>query len=254
MAVANSERGHLIFLKKWAGHISLYVKINFIVFLGFIMKLFSRTVLCLFAIAALAGCASSTITSRQEYQGGKIARPDHIIVYDFVATSADVPAEQIATGRQVGAEVAKVLVEDIQGMGLPAEQASSQTVPQIGDLVIKGNILSIDEGNAAKRVALGFGSGAAQLKVAVEGYLMTAHGLTKLGSGSADSSGSKSPGAALGVVGAVATANPAGLIISTGVKVYGEKSGSSTIEGRAKDMAKEIAEQLQVKFKQQGWI
>ena len=83
MAVANSEHCHLIVLKKWAGHSSLYVKINFIVFLRFIMKLFSRIVLCLFAIAALAGCASSTITSRQEYQGGKIARPDHIIVYDF---------------------------------------------------------------------------------------------------------------------------------------------------------------------------
>jgi hypothetical protein len=123
----------------------------------------------LFAIAALAGCASSTITSRQEYPGGKIARPDHIIAYDFVATSADVPTEQIATGRQVGAEVAKVLIEDIQSMRLPTEQASSQMVPQMGHLVIKGNILSIDEGSAAKRVALGFGSGAAQLKIAVEG-------------------------------------------------------------------------------------
>jgi hypothetical protein len=38
------------------------------------------------------------------------------------------------------------------------------------------------------------------------------------------------------------------------MKVYGEASGSSTIEGRAKDMAKEIADILQVKFKQQGWI
>ena len=216
-------------------------------------------------------CASSTIASRQEYQGGKIARPGHIIVYDFAATPADVSAdsaiagqttehatpqtaEQIATGRQVGAEIAQVLVEDIRGMGLPAEQASSQTMPQIGDLVIKGSLLSIDEGSAAKRVAVGFGSGAAQLKVAVEGYLMTDHGLRKLASGTADSSGSKSPGAALGVVGAIATANPAGLIISTGMKVYGEKSGSSTIEGRAKDMAKEIADKLQAKFKEQGWI
>jgi hypothetical protein len=92
------------------------------------------------------------------------------------------------------------------------------------------------------------------LKVAVEGYLMTKGGLRKLGSGTADTSGSKSPGAALGIVGAVATANPAGLIISTGMKVYGEESGSSTIEGRAKDMAKEIANKLQVKFKEQGWI
>ena len=108
------------------------------------MKLFNRIVLCMFVIAAIVGCASSTITSRQEYQGGKIARPDHIIVYDFAATPADVAsdsaiagqysehstpqtAEQIATGRQVGAEIAKVLVEDIRGMGLPAERASSRT-------------------------------------------------------------------------------------------------------------------------------
>jgi Domain of unknown function (DUF4410) len=235
------------------------------------MKLFSRIVLCIFVIAAIIGCASSTITSRQEYTGGKIARPDHIIVYDFAATPADVPAEsaiagqysehsspqtaeQIAAGRQVGAEIAQVLVQDIRGMGLPAEQASSQTSPQIGDLVIKGTLLSIDEGSAAKRAAIGFGSGASELKVAVEGFLMTDRGLRKLGSGTADSSGSKSPGAALGVVGAIATANPAGLIISSGMKVYGEASGSSAIEGRAKDMANEIAKILQAKFKEQGWI
>lgn len=235
------------------------------------MKLFSRNVLCLFVIVAVVGCTSSTITSRNEYKGEKITRPNHIIVYDFAATPADVPAEsaiagqytehstpqtaeQIATGRKVGAEIAKVMVEDIRGMGLPAERASNQTVPQIGDLLIKGSLLTINEGSAAKRVAIGFGSGASQLKVAVEGYLMTDHGLRKLGSGTADTSGSKSPGAALGVVGAIATANPAGLIISTGVKVYGEESGSSAIEGRAKDMAKEITKVLQAKFKEEGWI
>ena len=90
------------------------------------MKLFSRIVLCLLYIAAIIGCASSTITSRHEYQGGKIARPSHIVVYDFAAAPAYVPAEQIATSRQVGAEIAKVLVEDIRVMGLPAERGSSQ--------------------------------------------------------------------------------------------------------------------------------
>jgi Domain of unknown function (DUF4410) len=218
------------------------------------MKLFSRIVLCLFVIAAIIGCASSTITSRHEYKGGKIARPDHIIVYDFTAAPADVPAEQIATGRQVGAEIAKVLVADIRAMGLPAVRASSRTAPRVGDLVIKGNILSINQGSAAERVAIGFGSGAVQLKATAAGYLMTKSGLRKLGSGTADTSGSQSPGAALGVAGAIATGNPAGLIISTGMKVYGEESGSSTIEGRAKDMAKEIAGVLQVKFREQGWI
>lgn len=217
------------------------------------MKLLSRTVPCLFVLLFLVGCASSDITARQEYQGERIARPDHIIVYNFAAPR-NVPNEQIATGRQVGAEIAKGLVEEIRNMGLPAVRASNQTTPRIGDLVIKGYLLSVEEGSADERVAIGFGSGASELKAAVEGYLMTDHGLRKLGSGSLDSGGSKSPGAALGVASAIATANPAGLIISSGMKVYGEASGSSTIEGRAKDTAKEIAEILRVKFQQQGWI
>ena len=88
----------------------------------------------------------------------------------------------------------------------------------------------------------------------VEGYQMTAQGLRELGSGTVESGGSKTPGAALGVVGLVATGNPAGLIISTGMKVYGEESGRSTVEGRAKQTAKEIADVLKKRFEQQGWI
>jgi hypothetical protein len=47
--------------------------------------------------------------------------------------------------------------------------------------------------------------------------------------------------------------NPVGLIISSGMKVYGEESGSSTVEGRAKATAKEIAEVLKQRFQEQGW-
>lgn len=54
------------------------------------------------------------------------------------------------------------------------------------------------------------GHSVALLKVSVEDYQMTDRGHWKLGSGSLDSGGSKTPGAALGVVGAIATANPAG--------------------------------------------
>ena len=58
----------------------------------------------------------------------------------------------------------------------------------------------------------------------------------------------------MGVAGLLATGNPAGLIISTGMKVYGEKSGSSKVEGRAKATAKEIADALKQRAEQQGWI
>ncbi|HVO26690.1 MAG TPA: DUF4410 domain-containing protein [Candidatus Margulisiibacteriota bacterium] len=190
-------------------------------------------------------------------------------MYDFAATAADVPAgsaiagqvadasqtpEELATGRQLGAEIAAQLVQEIQSMGMPAARAGAGTMPQINDIVLRGYLVSVHEGSAAERVAIGFGAGASELKTAVEGFQMTPQGLRKLGSGTLDSGGSKTPGAALGLVTFAATANPAGLIVSTGMKVYGEASGSSQVEGRAKATAKEIADVLKQRFQQQGWI
>jgi len=224
---------------------------------------------CLLAAVVAAGCASTKITNRQQLVTGKLPRPDHVWVYDFAATAADVPAnsalagqasatsqtaEQIATGRQLGADIAAELVEQIRGMGMPAGRAPIGTIPQLNDIVIRGYLLSVDEGSAAKRVAIGFGSGGSELRTAVEGYQMTAQGLRKLGSGTLDSGGGKTPGAAVGAATFIATANPAGLIVSTGMKVYGEASGSSKIEGRAKDTATEIAAVLKQRFQEQGWI
>jgi Domain of unknown function (DUF4410) len=235
------------------------------------MQFLTRIGFCVLALAVAAGCASTEVSDRHEYMGGKIPRPHHIWVYDFSATPADVPAdsalagqhaehatpqtaEQIATGRKMGELIATQLVEEIINMGLLARKASSSTQPEINDLVIRGHILSFDEGDATKRVAVGFGSGASHLMTAVEGFQMTAQGLRKLGSGSVGAGGGKTPGGAVGVAALIATGNPAGLIVGTGAKAYGEYSGSSKIEGRAKATAKEIAEKIKPKFQQQGWI
>lgn len=139
-------------------------------------------------------------------------------------------------------------------MGMPAQRASGRTTPQINDIVIRGYLLSVGEGSKSKRMLVGFGSGASNLQVAVEGYQMTAQGLRKLGSGTVDSEGGKGPGAAapLGVL--LATGNPLGLIVSTGMKVYGERSGRSKIDGRAEQAAKKIVDQLKSRFREEGWI
>lgn len=60
--------------------------------------------------------------------------------------------------------------------------------------------------------------------------------------------------AALGVVGFIITANPVGLIVGSGVKAYGEASGRTKVEGRARATSKAIAEQLKPQFEQEGWI
>ena len=234
-------------------------------------KLRSHIVLCLFTLLVVAGCASTKVTSRDQLVTGNLPRPQNIWVYDFVATPADVPsdsalagqysdpptpqtAEQIATGREVGAQIAAELVKRILDMGLPAARASTSTRPKLNDIVIRGYLISIDEGSAAKRFAIGFGSGTSELKTLVEGFQMTAQGLRKLGSGTLDSGGSKGPGTAVPLGVAIATGNPVGLIVSSGVKVYGEASGKSKIEGRADQTAKEIADVLKKRFQEQGWI
>ena len=235
------------------------------------MNFRNHIVMCLLALLVIAGCASTKIDSRNELVTQKLPRPAHIWVHDFAATPADVPeesalvgkhsehsppqtSEQIATGRQLGAEIEAELVEQISGMGLPAEHAVTGTTPQINDLVIQGYLITFNEGSAAKRLLIGFGSGASDLKVAVEGFQMTAQGLRKIGSGTTDPEGGKTPGADLGALGLLATHNPAGLIISSGMKIYGEESGRSTVKGRAKQTATEIADVLKKRFQEQGWI
>ena len=234
-------------------------------------NVFKLTVVTLVSLCLMIGCATTNVTNQQQLVSGKIPRPGNIWVYDFVATPADVPAgsalagqysapptpqtaQQIAEGRKVGAEIAAELVAQIQAMGMPAAQATSQTTPQINDLVIRGYLLSVNTGSAEKRVAIGFSSGVSELKVAVEGFQMTDQGLRKLGSGTVDSGGNKTPGMAAPAMLAIASGNPLGLIISGGMKVYGEESGSSTIEGRVKQTVKEISDQLKLRFQEQGWI
>ena len=222
-------------------------------------------------IGLLAGCASTKVADREQLVTGPIPKPSNILVYDFVATPSDVPsdsalagendvdttpptAEQIAEGKKLGAEIAAQLAEQIRAMGMPAQQASTQMTPQLNDIVMRGYLLSVKEGSAAKRVTIGFGSGASSLSTMVEGYQMTAQGLRKLGVGTVNAGGGKTPGAALGLATFLATANPVGLIITSGTKVYGEASGSSTVTGRAKATAKEIADVIKKRFQEQGWI
>jgi hypothetical protein len=226
---------------------------------------------CLFTLIVVAGCASSEVTGEKSYVGDeKIARPDRIIVYDFAASPADVQAdsvlagryaehgtpqtqEEIEAGRKLGAQVAQELAAKIRDMGLPAVQAVGQPGPQVGDLVIRGYFVSVDEGSAGKRVLIGFGSGAAELRTVVEGYQATSQGLHPLGSRELEAGGGKMPGVLVPIAVVAATGNPVGLIVGTTAHLLGE-TGSETLEGAAKRTAEEIAEELRGPFEKQGWI
>ncbi len=237
----------------------------------FSFKRLSLPLMSLISIVLLSACASTKVSDRDILYSGKLPRPGQIIVFDFVTTPQEmqpdsalanqnvVPAtpptaDELELNRQLGVQIAEQLAQEIRAMGLPGVRATQGITPKVNDLMIRGYLLSVDQGSEVKRVALGLGSGDSELKTLVEGYEVTTNGPRKLGSGSVDAGGGKGPGAALGVATLLITHNPVGLVVSTGVKAYGEISGSAKVEGRAKATAKEIADQIKIRFEEQGWI
>jgi hypothetical protein len=235
------------------------------------MKTRSHILLYLLTLLPLGVYAGTKITDSDQIVVQEIPKPAHIWVYDFAATGADVPAdsalagqysdhdtpqspEQIEAGRKLGAEIAANLVKQISAMGMPTARPVTGNKPQTNDLVIRGILVSVTGGSKKKRIAIGFGSGDTELKATAEEFQVTDKGLRKLGGGSTDSTGPKTPGEAVGAAGLIATHNPLGLIVSTGVKVHEHKTGSDTLDGRARDTAKKIADVLQKRFQEQGWI
>lgn len=233
-----------------------------------------RRATCFFALVSLlAGCQSTQVTGRESEMGDmRIARPDRILVYDFGSTPDEIPPdshlagqlsepgspptrEQLEVGRQLGASVATELAADIAAMGLPGVRAANQRPPAPGDIVLKGYFLTLDEGSAAKRMLIGFGSGDAELKTFVEAYLMEEQGLRRLGSGEI-SSGAQggTPGVIVPLAVTIATANPIGLVVGGAVKAGTELSGADKIQASGKRTADLIAKELRPKFEQQGWI
>ena len=216
------------------------------------MKSRVPTAAFLLALIAIPGCESTNVTDRETYQGRPLARPDRILVHDFAATGADLPAwseahdhyaapsvprtnAEIATGRELGAKVAAELVADIREMGLPAVRATGQPAAKLGDIALVGYFESIDERS---------------VKTQVEGYRVTESGMHRLASAKVESG----PGGVLPLVITIATVNPIGSIMGGEVGAGGEPTRGTAIEDAAKQTADAIAEELRTAFKKQGWI
>jgi hypothetical protein len=234
------------------------------------MKRLARTATAALSFAVLLnGCATTTVSNNQQMTTGTLPRPNMIWVYDFAASPDEVPPnsalaggayaapetpDQLAAGRALGAQIAGQLVTNIQGMGMPAAIGSPGTRPALNDIVLEGTVLSVQAGNAAERVTIGFAAGQSELKVAVEGFHMTSTGLREIGQGDVNSTSAKTPGMSFGLASSLIMHNPAGILISTGVKAYGEESGNDTVQGRAKQIADKIAVIMKQRFQAQGWL
>lgn len=132
--------------------------------------------------------------------------------------------EEKSVGRAVANALAKELVKEIQNLGLPAERAAG-TPPASGNILeIEGQFLSIDEGNRAERVIIGFGLGRTSVKANVQLYDAAAAGRRAVEKFATDAKSGRKPGMAL-FVGAGALAGHAAVsaLVSGGVSAASEK-------------------------------
>ena len=223
----------------------------------------------------LAGCNHASVATTQDYAGAALPRPNLVVVRDFMVTPGEVTLDsgrlagirrmlsgqsdsqqQIAAAQGVVAAIGDTLVREIQAMGLPAERiaADASVPPDARVALVDGNVLSIDEGNRAKRVAIGFGAGASEVKTSTAlAYLAPATAHRELASFQASGSSGHTPGVvtAGGIGAAAGVAGSA--VVSGGAQAYREKIGA-TVSADADDIGKKIAEALKQQFQRLGWV
>jgi len=224
------------------------------------------------AIGFLAGCASTNVTSDSEYQGF-LPKPKQVLVYNFAVSpdevtldsgiSADIEDlvnktprtdQERAIGRQVADALANHLVTEIQALGLPASRASGPPPAKGNTLEIKGQFISINEGDQTERVVIGLGLGRTDVKTLTQVYEHRNGANILVNKFGINAESGRKPGAAETMgAGAIGGHLAISAVVSSGVAV-GSEAFSANVDADADRTAKKIATQLKDLFLTEGWI
>jgi hypothetical protein len=227
------------------------------------------TLLC--ALGALAACASTKVQPSVMIPASEaLPRPTRIAVYDFAVAAHDVSPnnaplsrlrralggsqneQELKVGRSVAGALAGELVKALKDLDLPIERSGTAAVAD-GTLAIEGQFVSIDEGNRLRRVIIGFGVGASEVKTHTQMYLGTPAGPRLVEEFETDASSSKKPGAAVGM--GAGAAIGAGVAVSTAVQggLQAVTEPKDTAEADAKRTAEQLVRQIKEIFAARGW-
>ena len=213
----------------------------------------------------LAGCGPTSVQSTGATVTG-LPRPDRILVYDFAVTpdevkldqgiSADVmryvsdssmstrTAEEIKIGHAVANAVSIELVQKLRSYGFFAERALGWPSRTGNTLLVKGQFVSIDEGNRTERVLIGLGTGRTSVQANVQLYDLTPQGMRRVDTLRADAKSGYKPGMALMMgVGGLAGNLVTSAVVSS-VTTAGSEMSWATVEADGKRLANDVAKNL----------
>jgi hypothetical protein len=233
----------------------------------------ARAAAAIAGMALLAACTSAQ--SQIETTAQMLPQPQLVVVDTFATSaeevqldeglSADVEEaikahhgtsrteQELQVGHQVADALANELVVEIRDMGVQAERGNTVPPGQIG-LLIKGQFVSIDEGNRSERVLIGFGAGRSDVRVDAQVYEVTGGTKRFIDRIEVNAKSGLTPGMAETMgAGALAGHLLVSGAVSGGLHVVSETMGANVVADSDR-AAKGIAKQLSALFAQEGWI
>jgi hypothetical protein len=233
------------------------------------------TWLFLVVLAVATGCAPTNV-QQQSTTLTQLPRPDLIMVYDFAVSPDEVKldtglsaelmqkyeqhkgmsptAQEIKLGHKVAEAVADELVKKIRSYGLWAERGFGYPYGKGKVLMVKGQFVSIDQGNRTERVAVGLGAGRSDVQANVQVYELTPQGLKEVDTLRGTAKSGYKPGMAeMMGAGAIAGHLLMSTVVSGAVAGVSEMT-SATVEADGKRLADKIAVDLGNFFVSQAWI
>jgi hypothetical protein len=226
--------------------------------------------------ATLTGACATRVTSSNAIRSPEAAnlpRPMRVLVADFRVDPGAVQQDQAiglrlqramaggneaqargAIATEVQSAISDTVVAALGKAGLPAEHAPPGAVYRVGDVIVAGRVLRIDEGNRTRRMGIGFGAGKSVVEARAELFAVVLDGppvLLQSYDGKADSG--RKPGLAVGASMAVAQSNVAMGALSAVTNVGGEVR-RTPVGKEAASFGSRLATDIGEYAAQRGWI
>lgn len=169
-------------------------------------------------VIAAGACNLASVKPQATTASVSAVPPSMIVVYDFATTSAAVTlnqgilqrayrsatmndqeeqASESKTAVETADDLSDNLVQRLGTLGFTARKIARGTPPPDGALAVDGEFVTIDEGNRARRLIIGFGAGASKLDTQVSIYEVAGGRPNQLMIFTTHAESNKMPGAAV---------------------------------------------------------
>jgi len=240
----------------------------------FASPLLAWATMALLVVAAHAAgplAAKVNVTSLAGYSGGgSLPKPEKILVYDFDLNPGDVQVDKVqamrprhlltgdksqdAVAAGAGKTYYQELVKALEETGIPVEHVAAGTPASANSLMIQGSFDALKEGTKAERVAVGLGTGSADVETKVNVHLKTPSDNVAFLQFQTNTKPAENVGAGLPVV---AGLNPAAAAAKSTVgdrKKTLNAYASKTADASAKEILKSMAAHGWIKINDKGEV